>query len=271
MSDWLWDQVLIPFVTRVPGQIVAATALLFYPGLGLILPLVAGVPANWLISLNLLGVGAAALLSIGYLFVVMQAKDRRHLLEWTTDLRLLTSAEFEYFVGELFRREGWMVTETGRQNTPDGNIDLVLRRDSEQRIVQCKRWVSWQVGVNDVRAFVGTLAREGANTTDGIFVTLSDYSPQAEEEAKKMGLVLLDRVELFKKVQQLRRPEPCPICHKAMQFDRSSRGWWFRCITNGCSGKRDLGPDVGRAVELLTEPPVSFVGSTTEQAQNATG
>ena len=38
-----------------------------------------------------------------------------------------------------------------------------------------------------------------------------------------------------------------------MLLGRSSRGWWFRCVTPGCGGKRDLGRNPGRAVELLTE------------------
>jgi hypothetical protein len=255
MSDWVWDHLLIPFVTRVPGRIVAATALLLYPGLGLVLPILIGLPSNWFFSVNMLAVSAAALLAIGYLFVLVETKDRRHLLEWTTDLRLLSSAEFEYFVGELFRRDGWDVNETGRQDGPDGNIDLVLRHGSERRIVQCKRWTSWHVGVNEIRAFAGTLTRESAKTTDGIFVTLSDFSAQAEAEANKMGIVLIDRTGLFQRVEKARRRQPCPVCHQPMVFDRSPRGWWFRCLAPGCAGKLDLGSDAGRAVGLLTEPP----------------
>jgi HJR/Mrr/RecB family endonuclease len=255
MSDWIWDHALIPFVTRVPGLVVAAVALLFYPGIGLVLPLVLGWPTNWLISINLIGVTAAALLSIGYLVVLVQAKDRRHLLEWTTDLRLLTAAEFEYLVGELFRREGWNVAETGRQDGPDGNIDLVLTRGRKRRIVQCKRWTSWLVGVKEVRAFAGTLMSEGASGKDGIFVTLSNFTEQAEEEAKRTGIALLDGADLLSRVEKVRRQEPCPICDRPMLFDRSSRGWWFRCVTEGCAGKRDLGTEAGRAIELLTQPP----------------
>jgi restriction system protein len=264
MSDWLWDHVLYPFVTHVSGWLVGAVALVFYPGIGLLLPLLLGWPDNWLFSLNLTGVSFAALLSLGYLLVLVEAKERRHLIEWTTDLRLLTAAEFEYLVGELFRREGWEVVETGRQDGPDGNIDLVLKRGSERRIVQCKRWDSRQVGVKQLREFGGTLKREGSNTTGGIFVTLSDFSPQAAAEAKDMGIALVDRADLFDRIENVRRQEPCPICQRPMLFDRSPHGWWFRCISKGCSGKRDLGADAGRAVELLTQPPTLSV--TSEEA-----
>lgn len=255
MSDWIWDRVLIPFVTRVPGWVVAVVALTFYPGIGLAVPLMFGWPANWLFSINLIGATVAALLAIGYLLVLVQAKNRRHLFEWTTDLRLLTAMEFEYLVGELFRREGWEVAETGRQDGPDGNIDLVLTRPHERRVVQCKRWTSWQVGVSEIRGFAGTLMREGAVGKDGVFVTLSEFTPQAEEEAAKTGMTLVDRADLFERIERVRRKEPCPLCQQPMLFDRSARGWWFRCVATGCPGKRDLGNDAGRAIELLTQPP----------------
>ena len=52
MTDWIWDRVLIPFVTRVPGRVVAAAALLFYPGIGLVLPLLLGWPSRSMTTLD---------------------------------------------------------------------------------------------------------------------------------------------------------------------------------------------------------------------------
>lgn len=73
------------------------------------------------------GTVRAGSLLFGWLFVQIEARDRRHLLEWTSDLRLLDATEFEWLVGELLRREGWSVAEHGRQAGPDGNIDLEIR------------------------------------------------------------------------------------------------------------------------------------------------
>jgi restriction system protein len=126
----------------------------------------------------------------------VQAGRRRNLLEWTTDLRRLDAAEFEWLVGELFRREGWKVAE-GSQDRPDGGIDLVLTRGRERAIVQCKRWTSWQVGVEDVRSFAGVLAREGLGAKGGVFVTLSGFTEQARTEVKQLGLSLLDGIDLY--------------------------------------------------------------------------
>lgn len=241
--------------TRSSGRAITIMAVLLYGGIGLALPLVLGWPVPWLLTANILGTGLAGALILVWLGLQVQAQHRRHLVEWTTDLRLLDAAEFEWLVGEVFRREGWHVAETGRHDGPDGNVDLRLTRDGATRLVQCKRWVSWLVGVEDVRAFGGTLLEAGLPGSAGIFVTLSDFTAAARDHAKKTGLTLLDKQDLYARVEEVRRPEPCPKCQGAMLLDRSSRGWWFRCVTQGCDGKRDLGRDPARAVELLTEAP----------------
>src|SRR5205814_643200 len=137
-----------------------------------------------------------------------------------------SAEEFEWLVGEVFRRDGWKVREVGRQNAPDGNIDLELTNGTQRRIVQCKRWTARLVGVNEIRSFGGTLMREGLGAGDGVFVTLSSFTEQANEEALGMGLSLIDHRELYSRVEKVRRPEPCPICQAPMLLDRSQRGWW---------------------------------------------
>jgi hypothetical protein len=257
MSDWIWDRLLIPFVTKVPGWTVAVVALAFYPVFGLFLPVSAGWTGSWLVTVNFVGVFLAALIALGWLAVQWQAASRRHLLEWTTDLRHLSAEEFEWFVGEVFRREGWEVKETGRQDRSDGNIDLVLTRGRERRLIQCKRWQSWPVGVDDIRAFGGTLLRDGLTGKQGTFVTLSTFTDPARNEARATGITLIDRVDLHARAERVRRPEPCPTCQRPMMLARSQRGWWFRCVAPGCTGKRDLGSDPARAVELLSASPAS--------------
>lgn len=239
---------------------MAVVSLAWYPGFGLLMPLAVGADRSWFISANLIGVSAAAAVSLGWLFMKLALKDRRHLLEWTTDLRHLTGEEFEWLVGELFRREGWSVAETGSQDHADGNIDLVLMKGEERRIVQCKRWESWRVGVKDIRAFAGTLRRE--NVDSGVFVTFSRFTEQAEREADAARIELVDGPELYRRIERVRRAEPCPACQSPMVLDRSPHGWWFRCVANGCAGKRNLGREPALAVELLTQPPTPAVSES---------
>ena len=111
------------------------------------------------------------------------------------------------------------------------------------------RWV----GVDEVRNFIGTLTREKLPPSAGIFVTLSHFNQHATAEASAAGLQLIDNVELLARVEKVRRAELCDVCRQPMLLDHSLHGWWFRCVTNGCSGKRHLDKDPGRAVALLTE------------------
>jgi hypothetical protein len=256
----VFDRALTALVTHVPGWAVAAICLLLYPGLGLLVPLALDWSTSNLISINVVGVMLAAVVSLGWLMVRIEAKDRRHLVEWTTNLRLLSAQEFEWLVGELYRREGWRVRETGRQDRADGNIDLELTRGRERRLVQCKRWTAQQVGVNDIRAFAGTLLREGTDGKGGDFVTLSTFNEHAQAEASQTGITLVDGRQLYQRIEAARRLEPCPECGKPMILDRSLRGWWFRCVASGCQGKRDLAAEPARAVELLTHGPALSAG-----------
>lgn len=132
------ERLLIAFAKRASGRTVALVAVLLYAGIGLAVPLVLALPTSWLVSLNIMGTTLAGLLILVWLGVRVPARDRRHLVEWTTDLRLLDAAEFEWLVGEVFRRDGWKVEETGRQDGPDGNVDLRLTRGGKCVIVQCK-------------------------------------------------------------------------------------------------------------------------------------
>jgi len=256
--DDLLERILWAVVGRISGRGVVALALLFYAGGGLALPLALNWPLWGIVEANFLCTMVAGLLI--FVWVVQQfeagerRRERRHLIDWTTELRHLTAVEFEWLVGEVFRREGWKVRETGRQDGPDGNIDLELSRDGQRTIVQCKLWKSWRVGVKKVREFAGTISREGLPLNAGIFVTLSDFTKQARAEAEEMGITLVDNRDLHDRIEKVRRAELCDICQKPMRLDHSSRGWWFHCVA-GCPGKRDLGKDPGRAVELLTQPP----------------
>ena len=240
---------------QVDQRRVAVVALVLYAGGGLALPLGLGWSVPNLIGANVLGTALAATVSLGWLGLQIQAQHRRHLIEWTSNLRLLTAEEFEWLVGEVFNREGWRVEETGHQDRPDGNVDLAITKDGRRRIVQCKRWISYLVGVDEIRAFAGTLLREGLAGTDGVFVTLSDFTAAARDEAKTTGISLIDHRDLHAMIERVRCAVPCPQCQAPMVLSRSDRGWWYRCIKVGCSGKRDLGVDPGRAVELLMQPP----------------
>jgi hypothetical protein len=249
------ERFLWALAKRSSGRLIVVIAAALYFGVGLALPVALGWPTPWLIAANVTGTMFAGVILLIWFVVQIQARDRRLLVEWTSDLRRLDAREFEWFVGELLRREGWTVEEVGRHGAPDGGVDLEVTRGNEHKLVQCKRWTSWQVGVDDVRTFAGTLRGDGIQGSDGIFATLSDFTEQARTEARRMGMTLWDNRDLYARAEKARRHEPCPNCTAPMTLGRSPHGWWFRCVEPGCQGKRDLGRDPGRAIELLTAPP----------------
>lgn len=254
LVERFFETVIFGYVAHLPGRLVAFIAVFLYAGIGLAVPLGLGWSVPYLIDANFLGTTLAGLTILGWLAVQLQARDRQHLIDWTTEIRHLNAEEFEWLVGEIFRRDGWKVEEAGRQDGPDGNIDLKLSKGSDRRLVQCKRWTSWQVGVDEVRKLGGTLLREGLAGGEGILVTYSEFTPQAVEEGRRLGMGLIDKCDLYAMVEKVRRQEPCPKCRSAMRLDRSSYGWWFHCTAAGCDGKRDLGREPALAVDLLTKP-----------------
>ena len=107
--------------------------------------------------------------------------------------------DFERLVGEAFRLQGYEVTERGGDG-PDGGVDLVLRRDREKFLVQCKQWKAFKVGVAVVRELYGVMAAEGA--AGGFVVTSGTFTEEAIVFASGRNVRLIDGPKLFGLIQQ---------------------------------------------------------------------
>lgn len=114
------------------------------------------------------------------------------------DIRNMSWREFEAFVGEVFRRQGYSVEETGGGGA-DGGIDLILRNSREKVLVQCKQWRTYQVGVKIVREMYGLMVSEQADRV--IIVSIGTYTSDAANFAKGKPIELIDGEKLV----QLRR------------------------------------------------------------------
>jgi HJR/Mrr/RecB family endonuclease len=250
-----FERVVDRLVRHTSGRTALAVGLVLYPGVGLVLPLSLGFSTYYMVLFNLVGVVMMLVIALAWTGVIFDTAQRRHLLDWTTELRHLSASEFEWLVGEVFRREGWAVQETGSTDGPDGNVDLVLTKPGSRVIVQCKRWEARPVGVDAIRIFLGTLLREHLSPDSGIFVTLSTFTDTARAEARASGLHLMDGPALHARIDRVRWSEPCPLCKSPMTLGKSQYGWWLRCRVPGCSGKRDLGRIPELAAELLMNPP----------------
>lgn len=107
--------------------------------------------------------------------------------------------QFEMFVGEAFRLQGYRVTENEGPG-PDGGVDLVLRKDREKFFVQCKQWKAFKVSVQVVRELYGVMAAQGA--AGGFVVTSGRFTEDAVEFAKGRNVTLIGGPKLFGMIKQ---------------------------------------------------------------------
>lgn len=111
-------------------------------------------------------------------------------------LLALTPSEFEAWTGELFRRRGYRVINT--PDTADHGIDLIVHRDNERGIIQCKRYRG-TVGEPIVRDLYGVIIHERADR--GYLVTTANISEQAHRWARGKPLELIDGERLARLAQ----------------------------------------------------------------------
>jgi restriction system protein len=103
-------------------------------------------------------------------------------------IRALSWNDFEHLMAEGFRREGFTsnMTDPG----PDGGVDLILTRDGQRWLVQCKQWQTRRAGVKPVRELAGVASVAGAD--GAIFVCSGDCTSGARAFARRAGVRLID-------------------------------------------------------------------------------
>lgn len=170
----------------------------------------------------------------------------------TNVLGAMSWLEFEQMVGEWFRRQGYAITEVGGAG-PDGGIDLVLHKNGEKFLVQCKQWRSIKVGVGVVRELYGVMAAE--RVAGGFVVTSGSFTDDAKKFAHGRNVELLDGTMLIR-VLRAASPagqpsshsepkaaaevhqavtRPCPVCGSKMLRRVAKRGANAGQAFLGCS------------------------------------
>lgn len=169
-----------------------------------------------------------------------------------SDIGKMTWREFEELVAEAYRRQGYDATVTGSAGG-DGGVDVVLRRDGQETLVQCKQWRARQVGVKVVREMVGVVADAGA--ARGIIVTYGRFSEDAQSFADNNGIELVDGAALERMIAEAKRPKAettqrpssspppqpksasprCPDCGGAMTRRVSHKGHYAGKPFWGCT------------------------------------
>ena len=161
--------------------------------------------------------------------------------------------QFEALAGEAFRRKGYTVIETA--SGADGGIDLVLKKQGETFLVQCKQWKAYKVGVTTVRELYGVMAAKGA--TGGFVVTSGIFTEEARAFATGRNIELIDGKALHALISGVPTPvnatsaistltsaPACPICQSAMEKRIAKRGanagnaFWGCSQYPACKGTR---------------------------------
>lgn len=235
------DTLLYLIFRRVPAWVSPVILATIYVALRYLLPIMLGSHSPF----APLSITFAPWLTLVAALLAARAEwdkhQRRKLLAQQSSLetlRAMTWQEFERLVGEAYRRQGYRVEEVGGGGA-DGGVDLILRRERETALVQCKRWKQAKVGAPTVRELRGAVARDGASR--GIFVTSGAFTSEAKAEAKGQPIELVDGdalLELVKQaqgqqaaaqsspavVEMISAPPACPQCQSPMVLRTSQKG-----------------------------------------------
>lgn len=215
-------------------------------------------PNIYLQSLFSASVNVAVPLSLLILFFAcisaLQAWCKREMLEKQSgvdSIRDLSWQQFEWLVGEAYKRRGYAITQNGGAG-PDDGIDLVLIKADNKILVQCKNWRTTKVGVGVVRELLGAMTAKDAK--HGFVVCSGDDTKPAQIFAKENHIVLINGAALttligdvqqsnnVQKSKAINTPTNntptkilCPICNSTMVRRTAKRGARAGRAFWGCS------------------------------------
>jgi hypothetical protein len=137
-------------------------------------------------------------------------RSDRDLLLW---LRGMKPSEFEVYIADLFSRLGYKTRAVGQSH--DGGIDVVAEKDGITNHIQCKKFITSEVTVGDIRDFYGSLADHLANG-QGYFITTNKFTLEARKFAEDKPIELIDGFELIRYIKMAKK-EDKPNSVPAMQ------------------------------------------------------
>lgn len=176
----------------------------------------------------------------------LEARKRKRAFEagrvWRSDqdlvrwLRGMRPTEFEKYVVALYEKLGYKARHNGGPH--DGGIDVVAEKDGVVHYIQCKKFITSEVGVSALRDFYGAMAGNRADGK-GIFITTSKYSTDAEKFADDKPIELIDSFKLVKLIrlaegqgfdfQSVAQKEKCPECGGVLMERSGKFGRFLGC------------------------------------------
>lgn len=127
-------------------------------------------------------------------------KEKRKTFAYNTDIQKLieyyseTPTNFEKLCSELFESMGYISELTPPTN--DGGYDILLNKDGEESIVECKCYsTDHKIGRPSIQKLVG--ANNIVLADNMIFITTSDFSASAIAYSEEVGVELINGRKLM--------------------------------------------------------------------------
>lgn len=161
--------------------------------------------------------------------------------QWLSDRELLqmlrrkTPTEFEDYIADLFSRLGYKTETTG--GPYDEGIDVIAEKDGMKHYIQCKKFITQEVGVSAIRDFYGAIADHLAKGK-GYFITTNKFTLEAEKFAEDKPIELIDGFKLIKYIRMAEKSSKeltedkikiCPKCGGNLLEKTGRYGKFFGC------------------------------------------
>jgi HJR/Mrr/RecB family endonuclease len=158
-----------------------------------------------------------------------QWRSDRDLLLW---LRGMHPSEFEDYIAGLFSRMGYKTRAVGQSH--DGGVDVIAEKSGIINYIQCKKFITSEVTVGDVRDFYGSLADHLANG-QGYFITTNKFTLEARKFAEDKPIELIDGFGLIRYIRMTKKDDTaqtsrkCPRCGGAVVERTGKFGAFYGC------------------------------------------
>ncbi|PMN93401.1 restriction endonuclease [Enterovibrio norvegicus] len=158
--------------------------------------------------------------------------------------------DFEALLGEYYRQKGFQVSQS-LSRSPDGGVDIELRKDGKLQLVQCKHWKTRKVGVKVLRELYGVMLDRRADRM--IVVTSGHFTTEAITFSASKQFELINGRQLLAMIKETKpkeetvsdalatRTEPtpfaplCPRCQSPMVLRIAKQGKHQGTRFYGCS------------------------------------
>jgi len=128
----------------------------------------------------------------------LNIREKQSFRSSLTHLKKMNPYDFEEYVGNIYENLGFAIKQTPKSG--DEGVDLVLEKQNQYHIVQCKRY-DGTVSSSEIRAFLGTLTYHKIEA--GKFVTTGRFSSPCYEFERKYNIELVEGNDLMKMARKV--------------------------------------------------------------------